>query len=151
MQRLGVGGQSPNFRLWAQRWEPELDVMDNPSSVITQVSRDEEGSKAAADRGGESPLLSHVKRVTEAEGACNCANMTTENIQTFCVVTVLSNSTLVASGVWAAKLSGFCAARILDGRGPSGPVMKVAEVTSLFWISLVSRKPSTIYLKCWKG
>lgn len=26
-------------------------VMDNPSSVITQVSRDEEASKAAADRG----------------------------------------------------------------------------------------------------
>ena len=26
-------------------------VMDNPSSVITQVSRDEEASKAAAERG----------------------------------------------------------------------------------------------------
>lgn len=28
-----------------------MDVMDNPSSVITQVSRDEEASKAAPDRG----------------------------------------------------------------------------------------------------
>lgn len=42
--------------------------MDNPSSVITQVSRDEEGSKAAADRGGESPLISHVKKKEEEEG-----------------------------------------------------------------------------------
>lgn len=42
--------------------------MDNPSSVITQVSRDEEGSKAAADRGGESPLISHVKKKKEEEG-----------------------------------------------------------------------------------
>lgn len=39
--------------------------MDNPSSVITQVSRDDEGSKAAADRGGESPLISRVKREKE--------------------------------------------------------------------------------------
>lgn len=28
-----------------------MGVMDNPSSVITQVSRDEEGGKAAAERG----------------------------------------------------------------------------------------------------
>ncbi|XP_073351645.1 carboxy-terminal domain RNA polymerase II polypeptide A small phosphatase 1-like [Pagrus major] len=34
--------------------------MDNPSSVITQVSRDEEGSKAAAER-GSSPSLSSKK------------------------------------------------------------------------------------------
>lgn len=37
-----------------------MDVMDHPSSVITQVSRDEEASKAAADR-GESLLLSREK------------------------------------------------------------------------------------------
>lgn len=67
MQQLGVSGQSPNFKPWAQRWGPELDVMDNPSSVITQVSRDEEGSKAAADRGGESPLISHVKKEEEGK------------------------------------------------------------------------------------
>lgn len=40
-----------NFKVWSWHSGPDLDVMDNPSSVITQVSRDEEGNKAAGERG----------------------------------------------------------------------------------------------------
>lgn len=40
-----------NFKVWSWHSGPDLDVMDNPSSVITQVSRDEDGNKAAGERG----------------------------------------------------------------------------------------------------
>lgn len=40
-----------NFKVWSWHSGPDLDVMDNPSSVITQVSRDEEGNKAVGERG----------------------------------------------------------------------------------------------------
>lgn len=40
-----------NFNAWARNRGADVVVMDNPSSVITQVSRDEEASKAAAERG----------------------------------------------------------------------------------------------------
>lgn len=39
------------FSFSAERRVAQLDVMDNPSSVITQVSRDEEPPKPAAERG----------------------------------------------------------------------------------------------------
>lgn len=63
MQR-GVGEQSPNFKLWGQHSGPDLDVMDNPSSVITQVSRDDEGNRGAAERGecpDFCPAWAHVR------------------------------------------------------------------------------------------
>lgn len=50
-----------NFNAWARNRGADVVVMDNPSSVITQVSRDEEASKAAAER-GESLFLSHSRK-----------------------------------------------------------------------------------------
>lgn len=44
-------GTALKLNLGGERGGAELDVMDNPASIITQVSRDEEGSKAAAERG----------------------------------------------------------------------------------------------------
>lgn len=41
----------PNFKARGQHSGPDVDVMDSPSSVITQVSRDDEGSKAAGEKG----------------------------------------------------------------------------------------------------
>lgn len=59
MQQCRVNTIS-NFKVWGQHSGPDLDVMDNPSSIITQVSRDEEGNKASGER-GSSPSLSSKK------------------------------------------------------------------------------------------
>lgn len=121
--------------------------MDNPSSVITQVSRDEEGSKAAADRGGESPLGSRVgagvggEKVVQLRQVDNRKH--TSMLRSHCgQVSPLGSPVEFERRVCQC----FCAAWIVNGLSPCGPVMKVAEVTSQFCILLVKKKSGTIWV-----
>lgn len=83
--QLRVGEQSVTLKVWGQHSEPDLDVMDNPSSVITQVSRDEEGNKAAGERGELSLFLSRLgscqKKTTKKKKLCTILN--SENTHTY--------------------------------------------------------------------
>lgn len=62
-----------------------MDVMAHPSSVITQVSRDEEASKAAPDR-GESLFSSHSKKKKKNNPKTLANSLQLRNLALACLV-----------------------------------------------------------------
>lgn len=82
----------------------------------------------------------------ERKKLCSSAKCTTDNTKAFCVRAVVNFCFGSPMEFERLNCQCFCAACILDGLGPFGPVMKVAEVTSQFWIRLASNKKGTTFV-----